>query len=318
MDKTLSKLVLGFLEYKKQNGYVYTTGEYHLNKYLDFTSIHAPLESIPGRKTIKAFLNRYSDTPGNLYNAASVLREFSRYLISLGHTTAYVIPAGKISLPVPVRPYLFTDDEIAKFFAVCDSIPYDCHVPRRHLVLPAMYRLLYCCGLRCKEVRMLKCESVHPEKNYIDILQSKGPKHRRLFISQQLSDYLRAYNIEMDHVFPNRTFFFPSRRDTPYGANAFQKNFLKIWYTAFPEKQGNGVSIRAYDFRHHFAYTNMNRWLKEGKNVNVMLPYLMRYMGHQDIKNTLYYFHLVPDIYHAIVEKSSLFEDLLPEVNGYE
>ena len=44
MDKTLSKLVLGFLEYKKQNGYVYTTGEYHLNKYLDFTSIHAPLE----------------------------------------------------------------------------------------------------------------------------------------------------------------------------------------------------------------------------------------------------------------------------------
>ena len=95
MDKTLSKLVLGFLEYKKQNGYVYTTGEYHLNKYLDFTSIHAPLESIPGRKTIKAFLNRYSDTPGNLYNAASVLREFSRYLISLGHTTAYVIPAGK-------------------------------------------------------------------------------------------------------------------------------------------------------------------------------------------------------------------------------
>ena len=221
--KILSKLVHGFLEYKKQNGYVYTTGEYHLNKYLD-----------------------------------------SRYLI---------------------------------------SIPYDCHVPRRHLVLPAMYRLLYCCGLRCKEVRMLKCESVHPEKNYIDILQSKGPKHRRLFISQQLSDYLRAYNIKMDHVFPNRTFFFPSREDTPYGANAFQKNFLKIWYTAFPEKQGNGVSIRAYDFRHHFAYTNMNRWLKE---------------GHQDIKNTLYYFHLVPAIYHAVVEKSSLFEYLLPEVDGYE
>lgn len=88
-------------------------------------------------------------------------------------------------------------------------------------------------------------------------------------------------------------------------------------YSFFREK-GDGVSIRAYDFRHHFAYANMNRWLKEGNDINVMLPYLMKYMGHQDIENTLYYFHLVPDIYNTIVEKSSLFEDLLPEVNDYD
>ena len=317
MNKTLPILINEFLEYKKQNGYVYTTAEYHLNKYLDFTSIYFPLESIPSRETVNAFLNRYSDTPGNLYNASSVLRVFSRYLRSLGYTSAYVIPAGKISLPTPVRPYLFTDDEITKFFAACDSIPYDCHVPKRHLVLPAMYRLLYCCGLRCKEARTLRWELVHPDMNYIDILQSKGPKNRRLFISQELSDYLSTYDIRMDHMFPNRIFFFPSREDAPYGASAFQKNFLKIWYTAFPEKQGNGVSIRAYDFRHHFAYANMNRWLKERKDVNVMLPYLMRYMGHQDIEHTLYYFHLIPDIYHTIVEKSSLFETLLPEVSEH-
>lgn len=317
MNKTLPDLINGFLEYKKQNGHVYTTAEYHLNKYLDFASIHSPSGIIPGRETVNAFLSRYSDTPGNLYNAASVLREFSRYLIGLGYTSAYVIPSGKVPQPTPVRPYLFTDDEIVRFFAACDSIPYDCHVPKRHIVLPAMYRLLYCCGLRCKEARTLKCAQVHTKKHYIDILQSKGPKSRRLFISQELSDYLHDYDTKMNHVLPARTFFFPSREDAPYGANSFQKNFLKIWYTAFPEKQGNGVSIRAYDFRHHFAYANMNRWLKGGKDVNVMLPYLMRYMGHQDIENTLYYFHLVPDIYHTIVEKSSLFEGLLPEVNDH-
>ena len=48
-----------------------------------------------------------------------------------------------------------------------------------------------------------------------------------------------------------------------------------------------------------------------------MLAYLMKYMGHQDIENTLYYFHLVPDIYDAIVTKASIFEELLPEVNDY-
>lgn len=221
-------------------------------------------------------------------------------------------------MPMPVQPYLFTEDELDAFFDVCDSIKYDCHVPKRHMVLPAMYRLLYCCGLRCKEVRVLQSENVHLAENYIDILQSKGPKSRRIFISQELSEYFGSYDRSMNAAFPGRLFFFPSRKDSPYSADGFQKNFLKIWYTAFPEKKCDGVSIRAYDVRHHFAYANMNRWLQEGKDINVMLPYLMKYMGHQEIENTLYYFHLVPDIYDAIVKKSSLFEGLLPEVNTCE
>lgn len=113
--------------------------EYYLNKYLDFASIHSPFGNIPSRKTVNAFLIMYSDTHGNLYNAASLLREFSRYLIGFGYASTYVIPTEKISLPPSVRPYLFTDDEIAKFFVACDSIPYDCHVPRRNLMLPTMY-----------------------------------------------------------------------------------------------------------------------------------------------------------------------------------
>jgi integrase/recombinase XerD len=47
-----------------------------------------------------------------------------------------------------------------------------------------------------------------------------------------------------------------------------------------------------------------------------MLPYLMKYMGHSEIGHTLYYFHLVPDIYGAIVEKSGCYENLIPEVEA--
>ena len=317
MNNNLFDLITGFLKYKKQNGYIYKTAEYHLKKYCDYVSAMFPTEILPCRESTTLFLETYADTPGNLYNAAAALREFSRYLISIGYSSAYIIPSGKISLPTPVQPYLFTDDEIKAFFATCDNIPYNCHVPKRHIVLPAMYRLLYCCGLRCKETRTLKRKQVFLDKSYIDILQSKGPKSRRLYISQELSKYLYSYDKKMENVCPDRVYFFPSRNDSPYEAASFQKNFLKIWYTAFPDKRGDGVSIRAYDFRHHFAYANMNRWLKEGKDLNVMLPYLMRYMGHQDIECTLYYFHLVPDIYPDIVKKASCFEELLPEVDNH-
>ena len=318
MSKALGNLINEFIEYKTKNGYAYATAGYHLQKYLVFSAKHSPSESIPSRETIQAFLNEYGDTPGNLYNIAAVLRELSRYLIGIGYPSAYIIPPGKISLPAPVRPYLFTYGEIEAFFATCDRLPYNCHVYKRHIVLPAMYRLHYCCGLRCKETRTLKIRNVHLDSNYIDILQSKGPKSRRVFISQELSDYLRAYDTKINQVFPDRAYFFPARNDAPYGAGAFQKNFLKIWYTAFPEKEHDGVSVRAYDFRHHLAYANMNRWLKEGKDINANLPYLMKYMGHQDIENTLYYFHLVPDIYGEVMKKASLFEGLLPEVTRDE
>ena len=45
-----------------------------------------------------------------------------------------------------------------------------------------------------------------------------------------------------------------------------------------------------------------------------MLAYLMRYMGHQTITETLYYFHFVPEFFPAFREMTKELEDVLPEV----
>lgn len=100
--------------------------------------------------------------------------------------------------------------------------------------------------------------------------------------------------------------------------------FCFVWLVN-PEDSEKGLDIfwvwisekskRLDFFRHHFVYANMNRWLREGKDVNAMLPYLMRYMGHSDVKNTLYYLHLVPDIYGGILDRSRYSEKLIPEVD---
>jgi len=71
---------------------------------------------------------------------------------------------------------------------------------------------------------------------------------------------------------------------------------------------------RAYDFRHHFVWANLNRWARDGIDLNVMLPYLMRYMGHQQIKSTLYYFRFVPDFFPIFADLSKPLESILPEV----
>lgn len=313
-NDSLRELIDRFVSYKRHNGYVYQTGAYYLEKYAQWILEWNPETVIPSKKSVDGFLERNKDTPGNLYNAASVLREFSRYLMIRGYPDTYLIPAGKIRLPTPVQPYFFTDNEISAFFCECDKVTENPHHKGRYLVLPAMFRLLYCCGLRCKETRVLARKDVHLDSRYLDILQSKGSKSRRIYISGELTDYLTRYDNRIGSLFPERKIFFPNKDDSPYSPAMLEKNFLRFWYTAFPKKKDSGVSIRAYDFRHHFVYANMNRWLREGKDVNAMLPYLMRYMGHSYVKNTLYYFHLVPDIYGAVINKSSHSEGLIPEV----
>lgn len=179
--------------------------------------------------------------------------------------------------------------------------------------MPAMFRLLYCCGLRCKEARTLKCENVHLDELFLDILQSKGPKSRRIYISQELAEYLSSYDNRIKVLFPERSYFFPYK-DGCYDGGAISRNFRRFWKKAYPDL-GFKDRPRAYDFRHHFAYANLNKWAAEGIDINVMSAYLMRYMGHQTIEETLYYFHFVPEFFPTYKEMTSTLEDILPEVD---
>ena len=54
-------------------------------------------------------------------------------------------------------------------------------------------------------------------------------------------------------------------------------------------------NFRPYDFRHLFASRTIMKWIDNKQNVMELLPYLSVYMGHSEIKYTLYYIHLIPD-----------------------
>jgi integrase/recombinase XerD len=66
-----------------------------------------------------------------------------------------------------------TDDEIQAFFKECDSYVLRHKALGRPYVYPALYRFLYCCGVRGAEARNLNYKNVHLDKEYVDILQKK-------------------------------------------------------------------------------------------------------------------------------------------------
>ena len=75
-----------------------------------------------------------------------------------------------------------------------------------------------------------------------------------------------------------------------------------------------GQQPRPYDFRHHFAYANVERWMAQGKDVMAMLAYLARYMGHADIQSSFYYIHTSPQFLRDYDGLTAAGPSLLPEV----
>ena len=246
------------------------------------------------------------------------IREFGRYLKSIGNSEAYILDDRYSIQNYKTEVYLLTEDEIRLFFEECNRFVLKCSgFPGRRYVLPALYRFMYCCGVRCIEVRSLKCTEVHLDQGYIDILGGKALRDRRLFLSDELIRYLMEYDGKISKVFPDREYYFPGGYGGMYSSAAISSNFKKIWLSAGLKRDGR-VKPRAYDFRHHFACANIMRWSEEGKDVHAMLPYLMRYMGHSSLESTYYYIHLIPDYFSQYRTLTASSADVIPEVEEYE
>jgi hypothetical protein len=62
----------------------------------------------------------------------------------------------------------------------------------------------------------------------------------------------------------------------------------------------------------------MNQWMNENVSLEVMMPYLCRYLGHSSIDDTMYYYHQVTDAFRIIRQKDKISEKVIPEVMPYE
>lgn len=314
----LADKIEAFLNFKNSLGIIYHAPRSIL-KNLDRYNLEHGNESELTRQLVEGWAEYYAGRSTTQDRSwVSPVREFGRYLNSSGNKDAYILDDRYNIQRYQAEVYLLTENEIRAFFKACDEfVRKNSNYPGRRYVLPALYRFLYCCGTRCIEARNLKCTEVHLAQGYIDILGGKALRDRRLFLSDELIEYLKAYDSRISTVYPEREHFFPGGYGGMYSSSAISSNFRAIWDSAGLKRDGR-TKPRAYDFRHHFACANIIRWSAEGKDIHAMLPYLMRYMGHSSLESTYYYIHLIPDYFSQYTALTASSADIIPEVEEYE
>lgn len=315
----LDVCIKDFISLKRALGYPYQSSARILHHFDLLAAEKFPGESTITREMCSAWIHlKPGEHPNGLLRRVTPVRQLGKYMKGLGYNV-YVIPSHIPDKQIKYEAHIYTTVELKSFFNAIDHCPPSPFSPTRRYVIPVIFRMLYCCGLRCSEARLLKKEDVDLETGKISIRESKGWKARIVYMSEDLLEVCREYDSIMESMFPDRQVFFPNK-----DGNCFGKSMIDYWFHEFWDKLPEsgaitGNSARVHDFRHGYAVHRLNQWVKEGHDINALYPYLGEYMGHSNYADTDYYLSLVEDFYPEMEQRlSSVNDDILPEVHHEE
>jgi len=299
-----------FLAFKAAMGFTGNSRIWYLKRFDAYCTRHGATAF--DRVTVEGWVTERLGSSGTYRSWMSYIRDFGRWLLTHRDPDAYVLSDAWKAPFVRAHPYLLTGEQIDRFFTAAAGVT--ANSPWRWQSA-AFFTLMHSCGIRTGEARELLRQNVDLHTGHVTIVESKGNRSRRLPVTSDVIGVLRSCDRVSHARFPSRRTFFVSATGAPVAPAAVGVMFHRIWDQAGLPCPADGIRPRPYDFRHHFAYANLERWMADGADVAAMLPYLSVYMGHATIESTYYYVHTSPDFldaYAGITHEVSRV--LLPEV----
>ena len=316
--------IIGLIAQKRSMGYLYQSEAGILRRFDRFCAEHYPDVSILSNEIALHWSRQRTDEhPSTMQGRLTPVRELAKYMINSGHQ-AFILPKGIVPKCPRYVPYIYSDDELKRIFAQIDSCHYCHEVPHRHHVMPVFFRLLYCCGLRLSEARLIKVKDVDMDKGVITLTNTKLGKHRQIPLSKGLHERFKVYYRNVHTFCHPDDWFFPGYKGKPMTLANVGKNHRKfIWQAGISHcgrvKPGQRGAPSVHSYRHTFAVHCLRRWIMEEKNVQSWLPVLQSYLGHASFCDTAYYLHLTADLFPDITKRlDAKLGDMIPVINNYK
>ena len=312
-QSVLSACMEKFLQEKHVCGYAYRE-QTRILRDLDKLLVQAGLTTheLP-RSIAREWLAKKShESAGTQQLRITLVRQFSRFLLRLGHS-AYV-PDSTLAArnPSTFVPRMLTDEELRKFFQAVDRLEPTARSPLRHLIMPEVFRLLHGCGFRVSEVLKLRVRDVDLNQGIITVRHGKFRKDRLVPPALSLVKRLRKYAAHFEKRPPD-AIFFPGPSGGPFSLRTVYPLFRKLLLQCGISHGGRGKGPRIHDARHLFAVRALRRWYRDGADLDAKLPLLATYLGHQNLSGTQRYLHLTAELFPEITARADVaFGDVIP------
>jgi len=294
---------------KRNSGFDLNYMDSHIVDFDVFCKTTFPAKRQLDQELVETWVyNTKSNSRIELSKRILTMRHFANYLSSID-MEAYLCPI-RIKIPKSPMPHIFTDEQLAEFFFACDSYKPTHIFPYRHILIPTMFRMIYCCGLRSSEACNLKRGDVDLNSGILKIIASKICKDRVVYLTPDMLKLCVKYDAAMEILIPMREYFFPRRDNKHFTSHAIAKCFNQLLKkTSFYNKTSKKPTC--HGLRHVFAINSMRQCIANGDNFDSYIHYLSKYMGHKNPQETMYYLHMTASIASELREKAKGFDDVI-------
>jgi integrase len=304
----LGRVMEDHVAHMRTLGYRYDTEEELLLRFDRFLQRHPNLSGLPLNRLVECW-NEEQPSPSRLYDARRAGRIVSKAMHRLDPHVP-VLPIGdgvaRAARQHHRSAHLYTDEEVRRILQAALAYPSP-KAPWRPVSLFTMLMLAYCAGLRGGEIVRLKLGDVDLRQEAIVIRETKFFKHRCLPVAPgvmaTLKHYLSVRQGTGAPTNPDSPLFWSPQRSRGYSVGGMRLVLTDVLRRAGVKPARGAVGARIHDLRHSMVGHRMRDWYKSGINPQSKLPYLATYLGHKDIRSTLVYLNITPELLQEAGER---------------
>ncbi len=235
----------------------------------------------------------------------SVVRGFAAWLQGIDPRTV-VPPRGLIpNRQRRQRPYIYTDDEIARIVTEAARLP-----SRRGLrgaTYATLFGVLAVTGLRIGEAVGLDDGDVDLDRAVLHVRHAKNERWRIVPFTACTAGRLGAYRTLRNRVLgATPAAFFVGENGRRLSIHTAGYNFTLVRRNiAFREpKAGRGSGPRIHDLRHTMASMTILDWFRSGRDPDREMYKLSTWLGHTNPADTYWYIEAVPELLRLASERA--------------
>lgn len=292
-----------YITEKRGSGLKFVAEAGRLREIDRFVTANEFTDSVVTKELFSAWSVKHpNESEGNRILRVGTLQRFSGYLVRMGFES--YLSAAKFNWHTKeFKAYIFTDDEIGRLLTAAHNIKYNPGSKVRHLVVPMLFTMLACTGLRVGEALSLKRTDVTfiGDMAFVFVRSPKYDKDRNLPFATGLSRKLRKYLTAISIKSPNNDWLFPSPSGQMYNHNSIQSTFGKLLWNAGISYGGRGKGPRIHDLRHSYSVKALRKLALNNEDPQRTYHFLSKYLGHKNLSSSQGYIQLTAELFPYIV-----------------
>lgn len=309
---TLFSAIQAYIDMKRARGVLFDSAAKNLRSFSRRVG-DVSLDTIRPAQILD-FLNGPRTRSETWRKKFSLLKLFFEYWSARGVLDGSPIPP--IHLPVappfePYVPYVYTRNEVRILLRATTSWESSSwqnkNMSRMDSRTFCIFLLtLFATGMRTGEALSLLRKDVDVNRGAISIRGGRYSRSRTIPIGPDLRDRLRQYLRGLPGVRGKSLYFFVGKDGKALNENSLRVAFRKLRHLAGIHRYDNAIyQPRMHDLRATFAVHRLTNWLRQGADLNRLIPALSAYLGQCGLGSTERYLKLTPERFRNQLVKLS-------------